>query len=373
MKRKITRILSLIILMTSILSLSGCELLTGRSNTPPSITPPEPEAPPPFICYSVTTEKAEYKYGEEIEITATIQFNGSYRDSYHVEEVGFAGNFSVNLEKSPGFEIIGEESCIFENTNTEDYFCCKENTEKIVAKFKIKFNEATSENYVSDKIEIITKMSSPNEWSTIDPITNDITFYYILDSQGVIIQQIPYSGKHLENGHHENDYRSAYFASDHRYEMLVASYNREYLAGAGVEELLDRYILESGDKVKMWREYKEGKQSYSYISAGIRFKIYFPGDHEISKLREKDNSRESKIEVLETFLLFAFENGAITEEEYNGEIERISNEEQIFDVTSGIYNGAPRTIIPLSLQDDLLFPIPTDDECFNKVITVTNG
>ena len=372
MKTNLTRLLSLILLITSILSLSGCEFLIGSSNTPPPLVPPEP--PPVFICYSVTTEKTEYKYGEEIEITAAIQFNGSYTDPYHYDEVGCIGNFSVNLEKSPEFEILGEESCIFENTNTEDYFCCKENAGKIIAKFKIKFSEATSENYTSEKIKIITKLSSTNEESTADPITSVITFYYVKDSQGVIIQQVPYSAKHLENGHHDNNYQSAYYPDSHMREILIASYNREYLAGVSVEELLDRYVIQKGDSVKMWRTYSDGQYSYSYISAGVRFKIYFPEGHELTKLHLKNaNNREEKLEILNTLLLFALENGAITEEEYNGEIERISNEARDLEVSTGGLHGAPRTIIPLTLEDDLLFPIPTDDECFNKVITVTNN
>lgn len=369
MKPNLTRLLSLIILMTSILSLSGCEF--WNDDTSGGI----PEPPPLLLCYSVVTEKADYGYGEEIEITAAIQFNSAWRHGNHVDAPGV---LTVNLEKSPKFEILSEEVLVFENVNVKDYYC-HEKTEKIIAKFKIKFNEANEESYVHDKLKIYAKYSF-SYMSQTDPKyqveeTESIYFHYIFDSQGVIIQQIPYSNNHLENGKHDNNNQSEYVAYDYnRSKLITASYNREYLAGVSVEELLDRYVIQKGDRVKMWRTYSDGQYSYSYISAGVRFKIYFPEGHELTKLHLKNAyNREEKLEILNTLLLFALENGAITEEEYNGEIERISNEERDLEVSTGGLHGAPRTIIPLTFEDDLLFPIPTDDECFNKVITVTNS
>ena len=369
MKRKITKLLSLIILITSILSLSGCEF--WNDDTSGDI----PEPPPVFLCYSVTTEKAEYGYGEEIEITAAIQFNSAWRHGNHVDAPGV---LTVYLEKSPKFEILSEEVLVFENVNVKDYYC-HDKTEKIIAKFKIRFNEANEESYVHDKFKIYAEygfsyMSQTDPKYQIEE-TESIYFHYIFDSQGVIIQQIPCSNNHLENGKHDNKNQSEYVAYDYnRSKLITASYNREYLAGVSVEELLDRYVIEKGDSVKTWRTYSDGQYSYSYISAGVRFKIYFPEGHELTKLHLKNaNNREEKLEILNTLLLFALENGAITEEEYNGEIERISNEERDLEVSTGGLHGAPRTIIPLTLKDDLLFPIPTDDECFNKVITVTNS
>ena len=131
MKRKIARLLSLVLLIASILSLSGCEFLT-KDDVPP-LVPPDPD--PMLLCYSVTTEKAEYGYGEEIEITAAIQFNSDWRHGNHVDAPGV---LTVNLEKSPKFEILSEEVLVFENVNVKDYYC-HEKTEKIIAKFKIKF------------------------------------------------------------------------------------------------------------------------------------------------------------------------------------------------------------------------------------------
>ena len=122
----------------------------------------------------------------------------------------------------------------------------------------------------------------------------------------------------------------------------------------------------------MWKEYKDGKKSYSYISAGVRFKIYFPDGHELNNIKCINSSRQNMIKVAEELLLFALENGAITEEEYKAEIERISNEEQILNVSTGVSTSLIKSIFPLDMKYDLLFPIPTDDECFNKVITVTN-
>lgn len=371
MKRKIARLLSLVLLIASILSLSGCEFLT-KDDVPP-LVPPDPD--PMLLCYSVTTEKAEYGYGEEIEITAAIQFNSDWRHGNHVDAPGV---LTVNLEKSPKFEILSEEVLVFENVNVKDYYC-HEKTEKIIAKFKIKFNEANEESYVHDKLKIYAEYGF-SYMSQTDPKyqveeTESIYFHYIFDSQGVIIQQIPCSNNHLENGKHDNNNQSEYVAYDYnRSKLITASYNREYLAGVSVEELLDRYVIEKGNSVKMWKEHdsKNKTFSYSYISAGVRFKIYFPDGHEISNLRVKDNYRESNIEVLETLLLFALENGAITEEEYKGEIERISNEKQSLDVSTTSSISHPITIIPPTLGK-FVFTLPLGDECFNKVITVTNG
>ena len=371
MKSNLTRLLSLIILTISILSLSGCEFLTGSSNTPPSSD--DPSVIDPF-CYSIRTERteynygdeemAEYNYGDEIEIIFTVQFT---------EKTSGIGRFTVCIEESSYFEIIGEKSYIFENVDKANY-SCHNKTDAFEVIFNVKFHDLGKHSYDTSLFNITAEFGD-NQNVYMGGIFN---MYFITDSQGVLIHQVPYSYEHTKDEMHGYDY----FKTRRSHEtdirdLLVASLNREYLAGFSAEDLIDRYIHDSyqmKDKVYLYRQYKASQLSFVYISSGIRIKIYLPADHEFY-INSKNHleTREGDVKIITSFLIMALENGAITEEEYKAEIERISNEEQILDVVTWASARSFDAIIPLDMKDDLLFPIPTDDECFNKVITVTNS
>lgn len=71
---------------------------------------------------------------------------------------------------------------------------------------------------------------------------------------------------------------------------------------------------------------------------------------------------------MELFLLFALENGAITEEEYSIEMERISNDAQELRLygygSTGFKTGFEE------IQNELVFTVPTGDDFYNRVISV---
>ena len=377
MKGKFVKFLSMVIIVATLVSLSGCDFLDPNNGD--SSLGSIPVEPSHLICYSITTDKAEYGYGDEIEITAAIQFNGGYKGTSHHNEVGFSAKFTVSLEKSSRFEILGNESYVFDSLNTGDYICCKEDSEKIIVKFKVKFDEVNEENYVTDLFEIKTERGSVYEWSSAIPTKNSLTCYYILDSQGVIVQQIPSSHKHLENGHHDDRSGSFYNAYSHKGELIAASYNREYESGVSVEELIDRYYNMQNYVYYYGR--KSSEECYlTYISSGVRFKIYLPKDSEYIKLYEgipfnngSNSIDEAEKEYLEKFLSFALENGAIAEKEYNAEILRISGSEE--NVENGNsspkirrFYGEPTEL--WKMQDELVFTVPAGDNFYNCVISV---
>ena len=357
MKRLLIKPLAFSVMLAIALSLVGCDIHESNQKDPVYDVPATPIEE---FCYSITTDSEAYDYGEEIVITALIQFTF---------QTAADGNFTVYLEESPYFEILGDKSHVFENINQSD-FCCEYGSEdKIEVKFTVKINEPT---FTVQSFKILTDFEFVSQRGEDHRAGALREMCYIGDSQGILVFQRPYSYDHsLEKYHSTEEGISLDLGTR---DLIIASYNREYLAGVSIEELVDRYILESGNLVKIEKEYDEEikKYSYCYISAGVRFKIYFPDGHELNNIKCINSSRQNMIKVAEELLLFALENGAITAEEYKAEIERISNEEQILNVSTGVSTSWIKSIIPLDMKYDLLFPIPTDDECFNKVITVTN-
>ena len=194
-----------------------------------------------------------------------------------------------------------------------------------------------------------------------------------------MIHQMPHSYNHFGGKGHFK-YKDNF--STGQKEMLISSYNREYSAGVSVEELVDRYVRDDYDMKDCIFYYRgDGSEDcyLSYVSSGVRFKIYVPKDNECVKLYNaiygaEINKYEVKKEYLEKFLLFALENGAITEEEYNAEISRISDYEEKVIVFGIAYHRIIRSEgIPTKLQemqDELVFTVPTGDDFYNRVISV---
>ncbi len=354
---KLRSLLSLIIVIATVMPVTfRCDLWNDND--------PDYEPYVEDFCYSITTDKEDYSYGDEIELTVSLQISRQWRD----EEI----NFVISLGESPVYEILGDGSIFFENVNPRDY-CCKTGAEeKMTAKFMIRINAPT---YTTNIFPIsISSFSHKYADDQSSWLVNELrSIAYICDSQGIMIHQMPISYNHFDGkGHHT---RKAGFTSGQK-EMLVASYNREYLAGVSVEELMDRYVCDDlgrDNAVLLWREQDNDIYSYSYVSSGIRFKIYFPKDHEFLKVRQEEYNRETGKAVLDQFLLLALESGAITREEYDLEMARISNEEQIISVSTGLYLGDNPIITPIRFQSDLVFTVPEGDDRFNKVITITNN
>lgn len=365
MKSKFIKLLSTVIIVATLASLSGCDFFDPNGKGPSSGGILEP--PPDNFCYSITTDKAEYGYGDEIELTAAIQINPSWL--YKNSIVGPA-TLTVYLEKSSEFEILGDERYVFEDVIVSDHFCL-EKDEKLEAKFKVKINE---ENYDIGLFKIKIELSKSFLPERVARVKGEINLYYILDSQGIIVQQIPASNSHADGYH---DSHSLYDAYSHKDELIAASYNREYESGVSVEELIDRYY-NMQNYVYYYKSQSNEECYLTYISSGVRFKIYVPKDNEYAKLYEElpfaDGAKdEAEKEYLEKLLSFALENGAIAEKEYNAEILRISGgEENVENGNSSPkisrFYGEPTEL--WKMQDELVFTVPTGDDFYNRVIYV---
>ena len=367
MKNSISKVISIILIVVMVLSLSSCDFW---NNTPPDDV--EMSYLEDF-CYSITTDKEAYDYGEEIEISLSLQFSRRRQ----VDGLDYV----IYLEDSAYYEKLEDREFLFENINQSDYSCEDGSERKFTAKFKIRINDPT---YVIKTFKIAVASYSEeskenrSEWF-VRPLSG---VAYIGDSQGIMVYQMPSSYNHFGG---EGHYVNRNFTYGHK-ELLISSYNREYQAGVSVEELIDRYVRDDYDmknRIFYYGYYSEdyGSEYFylSYVSSGVRFKIYVPKDNEYVKLYNAPygaeiNKYEVKKEYLEKFLLFALENGAITEEEYNAEISRISDYEENVIVLGVAYQRIIRSEgIPTKLQemqDELVFTVPTGDDFYNRVISV---
>ena len=365
---KIRSLLSLILVIATILpSVSKCDFLNDTS------TGGDAQYLEDF-CYSITTDKETYDYGEEIEISLSLQF------SRRNQEDGL--DYVIYLEKSPDFEMLGEREYLFESINQLDYSCSDGSEKRFTAKFKIKINEPTYVTKSFDiKVACYSRENKENESNWLIRKLRGVT--YIGDSQGVMIYQMPYSYNHFDG---EGHYKLKENFTTGQKELLIASYNREYQAGVSVEEIIDRYISDDFDmKNRIFYDgYYFESEDYgseyfclSYVSSGVRFKIYVPKDNEYVEFYYdhsglESNEYEIKKEYLEKFLLFALESGAIAYEEYNAEISRISNGEENVIVQDHAYpkiiagNREPDKLG--KMQDDLVFTVPVGDDFYNRVI-----
>ena len=368
---KLRSLLSLILVIATVLpATSKCDF----GNDKPYVDDYDPYLED--FCYSITTNKEVYNYGEEIEITLSLQF------SRRRQEDGL--NYVIYLQESPFYEMIEGGEYLFENINQKDYSCEDGSERKFTAKFKIKINEPT---YVTKSLKItVACYSEENKENKSDWFIRTLRdVFYIGDSQGIMIHQMPHSYNHFGGKGHFK-YKDNF--STGQKEMLISSYNREYSAGVSVEEIIDRYIRDDFDmKNRIFyygsstvpEDYSNEHFYLSYVSSGVRFKIYVPKDNEYVKLYNdhsgtKGNKFEVKKEYLEKFLLFALENGAITEEEYNAEISCISDGKESVVVSGHAYpriissKGDPNKL--WEMQDELVFTVPTGDDFYNRVISV---
>ena len=372
MKNSISKVISIILIVVTVLSLSSCAFW---NDTPSSGGEPQVLD---LFCYSLTTDKETYNYGDEIEITAAIRFT---------ESKPYVGTFTVYLEESPSFEIIGDAKYVFEDVKVEDY-CCHKKTDKIIVSFKVKITEVDEARYSSNLFNIVGEYKyyyASREYTR----AHYFWLFYIVDSQGIIVNQLPYSYEHNENGGgHGTDHTKGRISGLEKQELLISSYNREYLSGVSVEELIDRYVRDDFDmKNRIFyygsstepEDYSSEYFYLSYVSSGVRFKIYLPKDNECVKLYKDRpvfyaSDDEAVKEYLEKLLSFALENGAITEEEYNAEISSILDGEENVVVQGHAYpriissNGEPTKL--WKMQDELVFTVPTGDDFYNRVITV---
>ena len=291
----------------------------------------------------------------------------------------------VTMEESPAFEIIGENTFTLDLSESyQDYICdfCMPGARKsLVFNFKIKVNEqafAVNDIVFNSEFLLDVYETEDLEYHYTEKIYNHIEdLKFITDSQGVIINSIPFSYNHSINGAGSSDYHSLNF---NKYETLVTkSFNREYKKGVSVEELIDRYVGNaiggnvavrlqeiSKLKFKFWfiRIY-EISYSIEYISENVRIKMYFSeGDDCLTYYRqhcmEGNNSSEKHL------ISFALSRGVITQEEYEAELNRLEKAETVIQPIDSISN-------PVIMSLPVEFEVPTADGYFNYVTDLRIG
>lgn len=339
MKKHMIQTLSLILATVLMLSLVGC----GFDDVPSG---GDPAPPLEEYCYSILTDSETYNFGDEISISVSLQ-----AISEHIEiPKQSPGALTVMLEDSPYFEIIGENSITFENILLKNYLCGNDEGNRLVATFKIKISEPT---FMVGMLNILTVFSEYEDDSGIKKYENPLQgVNFIADSQGIIIAQYPYSSNHYE----EKDR-----VSINPKFLFEESLDREYLAGVPVETLIDRYVeFRNGNRLSLNREYVDGQYFVTYVSKDLRLKIYFSPEHEAFKeflYYHGGHSDEDMKEFSKTFLRIALDNGAITEKEYNIEMNRIADSETEEGGSTYVF-----------INSDVSFDIPKGDDYFNYVL-----
>lgn len=339
----------------------------------------------PF-CIQATPNAETYGYGEEIEITVKFKFNMlslGMNDFMSVSKNSV--DCSLILEESPSFEIVGENTVTFENVDRYYYECSDANRHSfenpLVATFKIRIYEGEYDIYdMCFSVLAINNSFDEEKWKDY-PIQDDIDadrefryttpmlIYYITDSQGIIMSSSPV-------------YNHSYSFGNPKIELIEKSFEREQLNGIDDEILINRYLdmlfddsdvfycLHTVSKKIPWylrerfTEREETCYYFSYISKDVRFRVYIPfTDTEefyetLKSLTETDSKAslyEKDCQRLRSLLDYALENGVISEDEYNTEINRLETEE-IF-CRHVMYIDKVETI-----------PSPDDDSYYNHVL-----
>lgn len=338
MKKAIKKFMSLTLLLIISFSLSGC--FDNNVTVPPTYIED--------YCYSITTDSETYNYGDEISIKINIQI--SPEGFYRIDQKD-SGTLTLTLKDSDYFDIIGDKSIAIENILPKDYLCKNEENKYLSYTFKIKINEPT---YIVKNLEITAQFTEykDGEANELEAVSFQ-KVNFIADSQGIIIASQPYSFNHFGDE----------WPSFLNPELLLAkSYDREYLAGVSVEELLDRnveYTLEN--EIVLGKIYNnDGTHTISYISKNARICAHLPSDHEYVNLYDSCKNEEQIKEFARIFLSLALKNSDLTENEYNAEIEYISTDNSTISFNKNTLYHVPTTE----------FEFPKGDAFYNYVINL---
>ena len=395
------RILALFLLLAILATVfCGCELKNSsleKSDALSSLDNSDSCAVASYesCCYSIITNADEpdnitnsYNYGDEIDICISMQFHPTFLGIGPYDHV----RASVTVKESPAFEIVGEATANFDFQCEQNYMCnhCDPGErEYMTFNLKIKVNE---ESFGINLIEFDSKFTVQH-YSTYNPETGEGVFSreyeiknpmgvflkFVTDSQGIVINSIPFSYNHYYDGGSSTYYDFDFIRSD---TLVSESYNREYKNGVSLEELIVRHLRnEIGNdfyfrfrevrelKFKFWfiRIY-EVSHSVEYISEDIRLKMYFSEDDEEYERIDRDRSEGRKFAVAR-LLEAALSHGLISSQEYNNEISRLKNPETTGSKPSlSNWNRMPEIE---SLQLD--FEFPSDDSYYNYVADRRSG
>ena len=270
------------------------------------------------IGYDIELDSGMYEYGEEININLKKYFGYPYYTYFS------NGDLHVKIAESEYYEIVGRDEYVVEDFNSEK----AKDTKKISYKFTIKATEACStEESVEFKIKAnfdeaywrgmtTVKVDSPKGWLYDNSQEYSFSIYSLgfkTDSLGIIL------GENSEV-------------------IFYDSINREYLNGILSKDdyackvyeycLKDRPIVDIDyDADLIGRITNESY--FIYKTKYIRAEFYFTTnrDYFMSLYDDKENPVESDIELKKGLIKILYDEGYISSEEYECEINYIEESE----------------------------------------------
>lgn len=263
-----------------------------------------------LIYYEIYVDSGHYYYGEEFDITLKIEIEKNYIE---------LGEFSVTLSESPYFEFVGDKEQTVLITE-EDYNQFRE------FKFRIK---ATTPCNTPQDFEFRLKFND-NKYFKRDAAVDwgQLPWYYLPD------EEYFYGFKHLS---FINDSHGMFLEDSTRLAYLFHnSINREYLAGRlDKDAYIDRvreYKFSNGTYIASFDEHPyviKEKIECRYLSRNLyaKFEVLRNGQYYNTikqLLADEENGRALYAKLL---ICILYENGCITLEEYNKELEYISTTE----------------------------------------------
>jgi hypothetical protein len=319
--RTFTKILALALAIVMMFAMVGCSYIEDLFKPEDSENDTNTIAFAFPIHYKISTDKKSMQVGDTLKITVSL----SREDIMDLD-------VELWIEEGDSYEVIGQRE--YSTANLE------KNTEYVNINFEIKI---TKENYIAEKILFKFVHVVENTFNAIDQhksckfciytgapdcgaqmligsgkgyvlYINGLGF--VADSQGVIIsrdfeQNKDNSPKNLE-------------------QIMTESLNREYAAGVSVQELMGRIIkFENCGKV-FFEKFDSDKLAYSgksseytsYLSEGMRVKIFFPDDkskNENPEMFDRFFYLEKDDKAAEA-LLVLLERGMINYAEYDREL-----------------------------------------------------
>ena len=310
-----------------------------------------------MFCYkmfwnTVTVDSESYEYGEIANISISAQLEECFATLVFVQTYDIH-YFTVTLEESPYFEIIGDNSFVFGDFDPREYSYSKENGSVFEASFKIKFNEP--DDYAGDAIKIkVDIVARDISTDTVNTYTDDFArVLFIADTQGIIMYPTTYSFNYWA----WNAERPSYATYS---ELFYKSFSRECENGVDAEELIDRFFKTQLGSNGYYLDYTYEEANdcnvLLYATEGVRIKAYFPSD---CKFLENKGGVYAAIREL---LAIALEHGAITDAEYEVEINRVGRSQYVRLSLDMSYNG-----------DAFVFPNHESDSYYEDVIDLRTG
>ena len=263
-----------------------------------------------LIYYEIYVDSGHFDYGEEFDITLKIEIRRNYIE---------LGKFSVMLSESPYFEFVGdnEQSILI---SEEDYNQFRE------FKFRIK---ATDHCRVPQDFEFRLKFND-NKYFKRDAAEDHgpLPWYYLPD------EEYFYGFKHLS---FISDSQGIFIDDSTSIRSLFYnSVNREYLEGLiDKDTYMDRvhkYVFSDGTYTVALDENTheiEGTVRCRYLSPSFyaKFNLLMEESAYLTLKDYMDNYEDGEVRCASMLIGMLFENGYITFEEYQKELDYISNNE----------------------------------------------